>query len=535
MLNVLKDNVFRFRRDDNSIIEASLPELYAALMNDEVASFPALRPHQRHAWHAFLVQLGAIAMHKADVDTPPADVDEWRRIMRALTPEFPADEPWNLVVDDITRPAFLQPPASSEGMIADYKSAVATPDELDMLVTSKNHDLKASVASSGSIDDWIFALISLQTSEGFGGARNYGVSRMPSGYGNRPALSITPSILFGSHVHRDIQALLKSREQIMDDYDPFLTDNGIALVWLEKWDGTKPEAISEGLDPFYIEICRRIRLSSSERRLAAIRANSLSKRIIDVKGMTGDPWAPENTSAKGTPTAFLGPRKFGYERIVEGLVSPDWKQPYLLKPTAQESSEEMHLVARGLIRGEGRTSGYHERIIRLNQTTVRAFGNGGGQKRLGDIARERIEQISKVKSVLRHAIATFAAHGDSDDIKTEHWARANPWSNKLDEIVDTSFFDDLQDEFEAGESERDKIRKEWLLNSLTHHFQIDESGDGVCNHAQRLLRQAQYSLPCPVIQRYRARVRADSVFEGSLRGRTGLPFVFEANNEENDA
>ena len=535
MFNILTDKLVRFKRDDNSITEASLPEVYAALMSDEVASFPALRPHQRHAWHAFLVQLGVIAMHNAGCDEPPEDVDTWRRIIRELTPAFPDDEPWHLIVDDITKPAFMQPPASSEDRCADYKSAVATPDELDMLVTSKNHDVKASVASSGDTDDWIFALITLQTTEGFGGARNYGVSRMPSGYGNRPAFSLTPSILFGSHVSRDIQVLLKSREQILDDYDPFLTGDGIALVWLETWDGTKSEAITGGLDPFYIEICRRIRLSRSERRLAAIRANSLFKRIIDVKGMTGDPWAPENTTAKGTPTAFLGPRKFGYERIVEGLVSPDWKQPYLLKPTGQESSEEMYLVARGLIRGEGRTSGYHERIIRLNQTTVRAFGNADAQKRLGDIARERIEQIGKVKSVLRHAIATFAAHGDSNDIKTEHWSRANPWSNKLDEIVDATFFDDLQDEFEAGESERDEIRKEWLLNGLTHDFQIAANGDGVCNHAQRLLRQAQHSLPCPAIQRYRARVRADSVFEGSIRGRNGLPFVFAANNEEKEA
>ena len=154
MLNILTESLIRFRRDDNSIIEASLPELYAALMNDEVASFPALRPHQRHAWHAFLVQLGAIAMHKAGHDNPPDDAATWLNLIRALTPDFLDDEPWHLIVDDITKPAFMQPAASSEDKRADYKSVVATPDELDMLITSKNHDLKASVASSGSIDDW---------------------------------------------------------------------------------------------------------------------------------------------------------------------------------------------------------------------------------------------------------------------------------------------------------------------------------------------------------------------------------------------
>ena len=526
MHNILTDQLIRFKTDDNSTVEASLSEVYTALVKDEIASFPALRPHQRHAWHAFLVQLGAIAMHKAGIVEPPEDAGEWRRIIRALTPDFPDDEPWHLVVDDITKPAFMQPPTSSEDKSADYKSTVATPDELDMLLTSKNHDLKASVASSASIDDWIFALISLQTTEGYAGARNYGVSRMPSGYGNRPAFSLTSSISIGGHVHRDIRSLLKSREEMLDGYDPFLTDDGIALVWPVTWDGTKSETITGGLDPYYIEICRRIRLIISDRKLAAIRANSQAKRIFDIKGRTGDPWAPENTASKGTPTAFLGPRKLGYERVVDGLVSADWKQPYLLKPIGQETSGEMHLVARGMVRGEGGTSGYHERVVRLNPEITRVFGSPREKERLGDVARERIEQIGKVKTVLRHAIATFAAHGDSDDIKTDHWSRAKPWSDKLDEIVDTTFFDALQQEFEASEDERPAIRKIWLMNG----------SDGVIDNARRMLRIAEDSLPCPAIQRYRARVRADSVFEGSIRrGRNGLPFVFERAYEEREA
>ena len=76
-------------KSDGSRVEASLPEVYAALMADEVEAFPALRPHQRHAWHAFLVQLGAMAVHEAGLPEPPADADEWRRIIRGLTPEWP--------------------------------------------------------------------------------------------------------------------------------------------------------------------------------------------------------------------------------------------------------------------------------------------------------------------------------------------------------------------------------------------------------------------------------------------------------------
>ena len=65
MYNILTDPLIRFDLSDRSRVIASLPEVYAALMAAEVDAFPGLRPHQRHAWHAFLVQLGTMAMHRS--------------------------------------------------------------------------------------------------------------------------------------------------------------------------------------------------------------------------------------------------------------------------------------------------------------------------------------------------------------------------------------------------------------------------------------------------------------------------------------
>ena len=93
----------------------TLPGVYAALMSDTIDSFPALRPHQRHAWHAFLVQLGAKAMHASDTKCPPTSAEEWGELLRVLSSDHPDDCPWRLVVDDITRPAFLQPPRHLSG------------------------------------------------------------------------------------------------------------------------------------------------------------------------------------------------------------------------------------------------------------------------------------------------------------------------------------------------------------------------------------------------------------------------------------
>ena len=545
MLNILTERVIRMDGDAGFGIPASLPGVYAALMADAVVAFPALRPHQRHAWHAFLVQLGAMAMHRAGVAEPPSDAAEWAGLIRGLTPEWPGDEPWQLVVDDFTKPAFMQPPARSAIAAEEYgtksvkrrKESVRVPDDdkiirhadaLDMLVTSKNHDLKSSMIVGTQVDDWIFALISLQTMEGYGGRYNYGISRMPSGYGNRPAFSITPSIRQGIHIRRDLAALLERRQAILDEYP--VAASGIRLAWLLPWDGTKAEALLiDQMDPFYIEICRRVRLRHTDGRLIAWRANSDDKRIFDAKGLTGDPWAPvgKTRNQKDTPPAFLGPRKLGYERIVDGLFSPDWEKPQLLAVTRYDRAEggTTQLVARGMVRGEGGTGGYHEKVIPLRPKTVQVFGRGGGLKELEDIARERVADAGKVAGILRHAIATFAARGESSKTSPEQRSRAGLWANKLDEIIDSRFFDDLQAEFEEdGREERERIRKRWLYNG----------NDGVIDHASKILQTATDALPCPAIHRYKARVQADSVFWGSLRGNNGFPSAFEKSNEEDN-
>ena len=171
-----------------------------------------------------------MAMHRAGLAEPPSEAAEWLRIIRALTAD---DEPWQLVVDDITKPAFMQPPASSVEREKDYKSTVATPDELDMLVTSKNHDLKAAVATQAAPDEWLFALVTLQTMEGFSGAGNYGISRMNGGLGSRPAFTLTPSARLGAHIRRDITALLEHRSTLMDEYQ--MSDHGVDLLWPLSW------------------------------------------------------------------------------------------------------------------------------------------------------------------------------------------------------------------------------------------------------------------------------------------------------------
>ena len=515
MLNILTEPVIRMDTTAGRR-EASLPEVYAALMADEVNAFPALRPHPRHSWHAFLVQLGAMAMHRGGVSEPPGDAAAWAALIHGLTPDWPDDEPWQLAVDNITRPAFMQPPAQSAGKQAEYKNSVATPDALDMLVTSKNHDLKSALASDARPDDWLFALVSLQTMEGFGGSGNYGISRMNGGLGSRPAFSLTPSTRPGAHARRDIIALLTENRKLLSDSKP-------GLLWTMPWDGTAAEALTlDRLTPLYIEICRRVRLlTDAEGHLYAIRTSSKAARISAKasNGVTQDPWTPiDLRDKKGNKALTLPFGGFTYRRVVDYLDETKFTLPALAEPTAADQ-DKMQLVARAMVRGQGKTEGHYERIIPIRSKALRSRGD------LGSIARDRVNQIGAVQRILSHAIQVFLARGDADGTSPEHRRLATLWLKRLDEIVDYRFFDDLQDESEIpadNRAERERIRYQWLRDFVIHK-------------ARGILQDATDALPCPAMFRYEARVSAEGLFEGRVRRGGGLPGdLFPERGDDND-
>ena len=518
-LNLLTEPLIRFDISGKRT-NASLPDVFASLMGDKVTAFPALRPHQRHAWHAFLAQVGALAMSRVQLDTPPTRAAEWACLIRGLTPDFPDDDPWHLVVEDNTLPAFMQPPARSDARVRSYRNKVTTPDDLDILVTSRNHDLKSAVAVRASVDDWLFALITLQTMGGYGGYGNYGISRMNGGLGNRPAFSLAPAGGgMGAHVRRDILALLEHRQTQLSG--GLVPDGAPALLWTLPWDGGRNEALNIAqLDPLYIEICRAVRLRLDSRGgVQGVKATTESARldIKNLKGRTGDPWTPVSTTQEGLPLT-LGPGGFTYRRVADCLASKDWELPLLCRPTRAErhSPEMLRLVARATVRGQGRTEGHHERSIVIGHGLKTVLHQPDMADELGETARSRIEQAGQVQRILGHAIEVLAARGDEERISSENRHLARPWLKRLDELVDTRFFECLQVEFDAGESQRQSFRKRWLMNG----------SDGVIDHARALLQDAVNMLPTPVMQRYRARVSAEALFERRLRGTNGLPFLF---------
>ena len=476
----------------------TLPGLFVALRNDEIRDFPALRPHQRHPWHAFLVQLAAIALHRAGVTTPFADETAWRDALLALTPDDPDGAAWCLISPP-DRPAFMQPPVPGES-IEKWNNRIQAPDELDMLVTSKNHDLKAARMLQALPDDWFAALLSLQTQEGFLGAGNYGISRMNGGFASRPALGAVPRGNWGRRWHRDLTALLENRSEIIDRYG--LREDGISLVWTMAWDGTKSIAFGS-LDPFYIEICRRIRLVSSNGGIIAYASGSKVARIEakQLNGQTGDPWTPINVNE--AKALSLSGKGFDYKLASELVFGTgNYRQTIAQSLREEDGTEGIVILAQGVTRGQGKTEGYHERRVPLSPKVRRMLMKRQTDS-LAAAAGKRIQEIAGMRTALWGALATLFDNGDvkvrfSDGAKD----KANRFTRPFELAEDHRFFTELNTEIEADDQEQAHL--DWLLSME--------------KLAEDTLKRAFDAGPRSGEQRYRARAAALSRFHGTLRG-----------------
>jgi CRISPR system Cascade subunit CasA len=467
-MSLLGDASIRVELSNGKTEWQSLPAALALLMANELTSFPALRPHQRHAWHAFLSQLGAQALHVAGQTEatfdPPADESAWERLLRNLAP---CDDAWSLVTQP-NRPALLQPPLP-DGLAA-LNKALETPDELDMLVTAKNHDLKQAVMARAEPDDWLFALVSLQTMGGFLGAGNYGISRMNGGFANRPAVGIVPPGGAGAHLRRDIGRMLGLRGDTVAR-NQCAQEGGIGLLWLTPWDGATSISLS-ALDPYYIEICRRVRLvAANNGRIRALAGSSKVPRVISpAGGVTGDPWAPLRPDKDGSLKVLtVNSQGFDYRRMVELMFPTEGRPSPLQAPVPSDPPEGLSLLARALVRGQGKTEGYHERLVPMSNR-VRRGPAFTAIDPIAMAAHNRVAEAGKVKrEVLNPALYALFQNGpDRIDLRHRDSERkAAPFLAAFDREVDSIFFPRLWDEAEAEVSEaRGAQRDAWMQELL---------------------------------------------------------------------
>lgn len=512
-INVLEDPVIHVDLLPSGRTAMTLPQIYAALAANRIKDYSALRPHQAPAWHAFLVQIAVMALEAADHlhEQPGDDQDLWAIVLRALTPQWPDDAPWCLISSP-AKPALLQAPVPTNEIDKYdkvFKKKVTSPDALDMLSTAKNHDLKSTRINATSIEHWIYALMSLQTQEGVMGRGNYGIARMNSGYGNRIYVGVrphdaTPGIWF----KRDVETLLskKARTRLNDEADAIGlgTEEAQALLWTTPWDGRESMPITR-VHPLVVEICRRVRLTNHAGNIEAHVANSEVTRLNaqHLKGNFADPWTPVERAdpAKALSTTREG---FSYRRMSELLFGSEgrsWRLPILadLHDTPQHQGADLYAI--GIARGQGKTEGFHQRVITIPSKVTGFLQSSDSQ--LPARSRERIRQASAVQGkCLRAALIVLMQKGpaDPDWRKPSNDSLVTPWTIRFDKMVDQIFFHDLWGSIDDDEENAERT---W--------------SERIAGIAREILRSANESAPRTDDRRIIADVRAANILNAALR------------------
>ena len=478
----------------------SLAGLLAAIGRGDEVELTRLMPHQRHPMHAFVVQLMAMVAARSGDTRLDRSEAEWRDGLRELAAidGEPSAEAWQLVVSDLSKPAFLQPPVP-EGKLTRFKP-IETPDGLDVLVLAKNHDLKQARIRHPRIEHWVYALLSLQTQEGFSGRDNYGIARMNGGFGNRPDFGMTPSLSWSRRIQRDVAAALDGRasalESLPHESSPQPATR-LACVWVVPWNGSDSIALGT-LDPYFVEICRRVRFASVRGELWVGMTPTKAPRLNgkDYLGNIGDLWIPVDV-ARGTALT-LGGSGLTYARLSDILFSENWKRPKALELRSDDGETPL-VTARALVRGQGKTEGLHERVIRIPTKARARLAKREERDKIGATAKGRIERVATLRlRILKPAIAAFL-QGGASDLRLDD-DRANSLLDSIESQVDAEFFPRLFADVDRDPVEARIDFERWLL----------ELG-------RAALEQAIQGLPTSAARRERAIAAAEGRFFGAAR------------------
>ena len=265
------------------------------------------------------------------------------------------------------------------------------------------------------------------------------------------------------------------------------------------WDGATSRSLLD-CDPFFLEVCRRVRLHEKGGRLVAS-TKPTETAWLDAKerrGDTGDVWTPVKSDTQGTVALTVGPGGFSYHLMTKLLLLGEYpRRPALL--LREGDGKEPVVVAQVLVRGQGKTEGYHQRLIPIPAKARRRLLAAGGDDELRGIARERIQQAGKAaSSVLRPALCALLQGGkDKLDFSDP---RPRTWLDRFDAAVDHHFFPDLWDAVDVPREEHESAwnQRLWRL-------------------AEEQLEDAIASAPVPLAQRPRAVAKAELLFRGTAR------------------
>jgi CRISPR system Cascade subunit CasA len=439
-MNILEDCVFEVSGPQGETATKTLPGLVAGICDGTVAELPGLRFHQRAALHTFLAQLAAGTACRVCGGILPKDEAGWRDAFLRVSAGDPA--PWDLIPKGDDKAGFMQPVLSPEDLAG--MKTFRSPQEMDVLVASKNFVIKSHVIRDPEPQDWIFALISRQTFGTYDGRENFGIARTNGGSGSRSFWSLTSGETFGEHVLRDIEILIAERLAVErgDRPDSPLSNfkaDGLFLTWMRPWD-TDEQIDPFQCDPFFIEVSRRIRFTGSSDAITVLRAGSKKARMINpTNGVYGDAWYP--VTGKGGDLKALTMSDMGLTsrlicQVMFGL-DGRFTIPLCAKPRKNETG--LRLVAACLVGGQGKTGGYHDCEIPIPDGIIRLFDLPDAKEALAQEAERLLKEDSHVCASVRTSMRVLFNSGEKPDPK-RLIAAADAAQSRISAELERDFF-----------------------------------------------------------------------------------------------
>ena len=160
---------------------------------------------------------------------------------------------------------------------------------------------------------------------------------------------------------------------------------------------------------------------------------------------------------------------FDYRRMVELMFPTEGRPSPLQAVVSTDPPEGLALLARALVRGQGKTEGYHERLVPLSNS-VRSGPARTPTDPIAMAAHSRVAEAGKVKrEVLNPALYALFQNGpDRIDLRHRDSERkAASFLAAFDREVDRIFFARLWDEADAEESKaRSAQRDAWMHELL---------------------------------------------------------------------
>lgn len=505
--------------------DLNLPELFAALATGDAEGYTGLRPHQADPWHVFLVQLAASIQARHPTETLPTDPAYWRNGLLDLADGN--ETAWQLVVEDVTKPAFMQHPWKSweaeaknfgvtiKGSRTIFEPKASSPDELDVLVTAKNHDLKKSRVGPAVADAWLYALVLLQTTSGFLGQGNYGIVRMNGGFASRPVVSWTRSLHPSVRFRDEVNVLKELRDYVCESFH--YQQRGVVLTWLASWNRDGHQYPLTSLEPWFIEAARPIRLLAvSEGSLLALGTTSKTNQIgpaMAYRGNVGDPWIPVRVKGEERTAFTLSGEGFSPQRLTDLLFKQGFELTPLQEPQPGHSGG--WFVASCLVRGQGTTEGFHRIELPMPQKVCMLLLKRQDRNSLAHLAQNLLSDAKEIQRALSIAMTVLTEGGpdnaDFDRDAVKRWVERSrtDFSRRWEAL----YFPTL---WRGADEQHEAVRGAW------QHRLVSE--------AQALLDETIMRLPTPSNRSWRAISQAQSAFRGML-GKNSLPLPGHTTNE----